>query len=435
MDTAGVWGKRCKNFSLKDGFLAVTLSWIAASIAGAIPYWISGALPSFTDAIFESVSGFTTTGATVLEDYSLMGKGMLLWRSLTQWLGGMGIIVLGLVVLPNLRGGASIQLYQREAPGPFKDKLTPRLQDTARILWSVYLLFTLLEIVVLLLLGMTPFDALNHALTNISTGGFSTRPESIAAWNSPAIEWAMIFFMFVGAVNFSLHYRLLTSRRHRLQQLRDEELGWYVLACIAAFLTMMIYVYQQNIYTSWQEIVTKAGFQTMSILTSSGFTSADYVAWGAFAQLLILALMLPGGCAGSTSGGIKWMRVILLLKNLRREIVRLAHPRAVVDTRFNEAHVDKDVLHTVYSFVLLFLASIALLTLLLTLSGLDAFTSLGAAVSAVSNVGPAVGGLGPGETYASLSIFAKWSLMLGMLAGRLEIMTVFMLFTAYFWRK
>ncbi len=429
------WGSKTDELSLQDGFLAVTLSWCAAGLAGAIPYWASGVLPSFTDAVFESVSGFTTTGATVLLDYGRMGKGMLLWRSLTQWLGGMGMIALGLIVLPSLRGAASLRLYQREASVSARGGLSPRLHDTARILWSVYLLFTIIETAILMLLGMSTFDAINHALTNVSTGGFSTHPDGIAAWNSLAIEWVVIVFMFLGAVNFGLHYRLLTSRRYRWRQLRDEELIWFASVCLIGVLVFVAYLYAQNVYPSWQQIITKASFQAISIISSAGYSSADYVAWGAFSQLLLLAMMLPGGCIGSTAGGMKCIRMALVIKNIRNQITRLAHPRAVVDTRFNGLHIDVKIQYAIYSFVLLLFMSIVILTLLLTLSGLDLFTSLGAAISALNNIGPTVGTLGPSQTYEPLSDFAKWILMLGMLAGRLELMTVFMLFTPYFWRR
>lgn len=425
--------RHSKEISERDGFLVVTLGWLAAALAGAMPYYLSGTLLTFTDAVFESMAGFTTTGASVFQDYASVEKGIFLWRSMTQWFGGMGIIVLALVILPAL-GIGGMQLYKREVPGPYNEKLTPRLRDTAKALWSVYVLITLLETGVLFLLGMTPFEAINHALTTVATGGFSTRGGSIAAFNSPAIEWAIIVFMFIAGMNFALHFKMLARPNSRLAYFKDTEWRWYVGGAALFIVATAAYLMLARDY-SWFTALTKGAFQVISILSTTGYASDDYVLWGAFGQLLMVFAMIVGGCAGSTSGGLKWVRILLVFKYIYTVMLRLVHPKAVTQTKLNNKRVSEDILSNIFALIFLFFSTLAVTTLLLALDGHSMLTSFGAALSALGNVGPGLDAVGPTENYMHLSAYAKWVLTLAMLMGRLELMTVFVLFMPSMWRR
>ena len=416
----------------RDGFAVVTVGWCAATVVGAVPYVLTGALPSYTDAMFESMSGFTTTGASVMYQYERFGQGIFLWRSMTQWFGGMGIIVLALVILPAL-GIGGMQLYKREVPGPNAEKLTPRLRDTARSLWSVYLIITLVEIVVYYLLGMPPLEAVNHALTTIATGGFSPLENSIAAYNSAAIEWAVTFFMAAAGMNFFLHYRLLFRRASLGTYLRDPEWRLYLSAISIVALMVSAYLVWHNGYGLGQAL-TKGSFQVTSILTTTGFASDDYSLWGAFPQLLLVGMMITGGCAGSTSGGMKWVRILLMFKFIHTEIVRLIHPRVVIHARFGESTVTQEILGNIFAFIFMYITALGATTLLLTLDGNALLTSIGAAASALGNVGPGLDAVGPVQNYAALTDYSKWVLLVAMLMGRLELMTVIVLFMPQMWR-
>ncbi len=424
---------RAGEISVREGFVAVTAAWVAACAGGALPFYFTGAAATVTDAIFESMAGFTTTSATTISDYDGLGHGILLWRSLSQWMGGMGVILLALAVLPAL-GIGGLQIYRREIPGLSSDQLMPRIRDTAKALWFVYVILTLLETVVLYALGMSPFEAVNHAMTTIATGGFSTRPDSIAGFQSVAIEWTVIAFMFVAGMNFSLHYRLIARPGRRLEYLRNIEWRWYVLTVALASLALVATLFFRQGYPLG-EALTKGTFQVVSIITTTGFTTDDYVRWGAFPQLLLLALMIAGGCAGSTSGGLKWVRILLVFKNIRLELIRLVHPHAVLQARINHTVVTQEVQRTIYTFLFLFFTTLAALTVLISLDGHSIVTSLGAAASALANVGPGLESLGPAESHAPLSDYVKWVLILAMLLGRLELMTLFVAVFPFLWRR
>ena len=313
-----------KDINERDGFLVVTLGWLAAAVCGAVPYLATGSVHSSHDAFFESMSGFTTTGASILTDLSGVSHGLLIWRSMTQWFGGMGIIVLALVILPAL-GIGGMQLYKREVPGPYSEKITPRLADTARALWSIYILLTVVLVLVLRWLDLSWFEAVNHALTTIATAGFSTRNDSIGGFASPSLEWVLMVFMLLSGMNYFLHYRLLFRPGSRLGFLRDVELRWYLGTGVLVTLGVALHLFAQKGYPA-QVALTKAAFQVTSLLTTTGFTSDDYGSWGVGWQVILLLLMFTGGCAGSTSGGIKWVRVILVIKFIRLELMRLIHP-------------------------------------------------------------------------------------------------------------
>ncbi|MCH7476521.1 MAG: TrkH family potassium uptake protein [SAR324 cluster bacterium] len=428
-----VSSRGAREITERDGFTVVTLGWISAAISGAAPYLISGTPGSITDALFESLSGFTTTGASVLTEYGALSHGFLLWRSMTQWFGGMGIIVMAVVILPAL-GVGGMQLYKREVPGPYSEKLTPRLRDTARALWSVYALLTILCTAAYFVAGMTPFEAVNHALTTISTAGFSTRGDSIAGFSSAAIEWTAIAFMLVSGMNFALHFRLLARPRHRAAHLHDAEWVWFVGISAAMAVLISAYLFFTRGY-ALPAAATKGTFQVISILTTTGYSSDDYMRWGAFPQLVLMLLMIVGGCAGSTSGGAKLVRIILLFKFIGLEMLRLLHPKVVVHARLGHLRVPPEILGKVLSFIFLYLTTVAAIAVLISLAGHPFLTSLGAAVSAVGNIGPGLGDVGPAGNYAGLSNFAKWVFMAGMLLGRLELMTVLVLFLPQAWRR
>lgn len=419
----------------KEGFSVVTLGWVFAALSGAIPYYLSGATPSFTDGFFESMSGFTTTGASIFPSYAFpsLGQGILLWRSMTQWFGGMGIIVLALVILPAL-GIGGMQLYKREVPGPTSEKLTPRLRDTAQVLWGVYLILTVVVSLVLFALGMSPLEAINHALTTVSTGGFSTSASSVGGFNSAGIEWALTIFMLMGGTNVALHYRFLFHRSKKGSYFKDEEWLWYIAVFLGAFLAVSLFLKIHHGYPVF-EALTKSAFQVASILSTTGFGSDDYGAWGTFPQLLLLILMVMGGCAGSTSGGVKLVRVVLLFKYMRLEMIKLIHPRAVIHARLGTQRVEIGVLGNIVGFFFLYLTTVAVITLLVSLDGHSLATSIGAAVSAVGNIGPGLGQVGPASHYGGLSDYVKWVLMMGMLLGRLELMTVMVLIFPQTWRR
>ena len=424
-------GRNATEVSERDGFVLVTAVWLTAMGVGGLPFYLSGAVPTLTDGFFEAMSGFTTTGASVLYDYGHITHTVFLWRSLTHWIGGMGIIVLALVILPAL-GIGGMELFKREVSGPYSDKLTPRIRDTAKALWGVYVALTFAEFLVLMGAGMGPFDAINHSMASLATGGFSTRETSIMEYHSPLIEWVIIFFMLLGGMNFSLHYRFLTGGGSLKVYLQDTEWRWYVLGLGAASLAMAVYLFLVNGYTVSGSL-TKSTFQAVSINTTTGFASDDYVKWGAFPQIILLMLMLVGGMAGSTSGGLKWIRLLLMFKFSRIEMIRLVHPNAVVHAKVGKTRVHPAVLNNIFGFFFLYLTVLIGATLLLALDGNSILASFSGAVSALGNVGPGLEALGPMENFSRLSDSSKWVLTLCMLLGRLELMTVFVILMPSTW--
>lgn len=414
----------------KEGFAIVTFGWITVSLFSCFPFIFSGAIPSLTDAFFETMSGFTTTGATILTDIEALPRSMLLWRSLSHWMGGMGIILLSLAILPFL-GVGGMQLYKAEVPGPVADKLTPRIAQTAKLLWGVYLLFTVAELLLLKVGGMSWFDALNHALATLSTGGYSTRNASVGSFTSPFIHYVITIFMLLAGVNFALHYRFLTGDFGAY--LRDKELKVFVGIFLMASLFIVIDVYSitGNLSRSVQDTL----FQVAALSTSTGFGTADFEQWSLSSQLLLLAIMVIGGCAGSTAGGMKVARAYLLFKFMLSEINRLIHPNAIIPVRMGEKTVPRDVVTNVLGFFVLYIMLHGVGVLLLSMMGLDMATSISAPIAMLSNIGPGLGLIGPTDNYGHLPIMAKWLLSLLMLLGRLEIFTVIILFSPSYWRK
>ncbi len=414
--------------SKKDGFLLVTLSWIIISLIGSLPYIISAHL-SITNAFFETMSGFTTTGASILTDIESLPKSVLFWRSLTHWLGGMGIIVLAVAVLPIL-GIGGIQLIKAESPGPTVEKISPRITETAKYLWFVYFMFSVIETILLLLGGMDLFDALTHTFGTMATGGFSTKNTSVAYFHSAYIDWVITIFMFIAGANFSIHFKLLTGK---FSSLKDNELRFYALIVIIAVLLVSIDISKN--YSNFFEALRYGAFQVVSIITTTGYATTDYEKWPHFAQSILFLLMFIGGCSGSTGGSIKIIRIYTLLKQSINEIKYHIHPKGVFSLIINGQMVRKNIVYSVSGFFFLYMATFAIVALSVSLFGVDLITALSASAATLGNIGPGFGNIGPTDNYAFLPSIVKWILSFAMLVGRLEIYTVFVLLTPTFWRK
>ncbi|MDA0336791.1 MAG: TrkH family potassium uptake protein [bacterium] len=417
----------------KEGFAVVTFSWLALSAFGALPFVLSGAIPSYTDAFFETMSGLSTTGASILTDIEALPRGALFWRSLNHWIGGMGIIVLSLAILPFL-GVGGMQLFKAEIPGPVVDKLTPRITETAKILWAVYFALTVAEALLLMFGGLDLFDALCHTFGTMATGGFSTRNASVAAYDSAYIEYVIIFFMLIAGANFSLHFHALRGQWRGY--LRNREFHFYLSLIGMAFLVISASsTFRAGMYPDWEEAFRKTLFQVVSIITTTGYGTADYELWSFTAQFVLFSLMFVGGCAGSTGGGMKVMRIHLLVKFVSREITRLVHPRAVVPVRMGGHAVDRDVVANVLGFFVLFMFSFAGGVFIMSELGMDMPTSFGAVAATLGNVGPGLGAVGPTDNYSAVPAAGKWVLSLLMLMGRLEIYTVIVLLSPATWQR
>ncbi len=424
--------ERVRTVGKRESFLTVTLAWVLFTFFGAIPFCISGAIPSFTNAFFETMSGFTTTGASILVDIEALPKGLLLWRSMTQWLGGIGMVVFSLALLPLL-GGEAGQLMDAEMSGLIHEKFRPRVAKVAKRIWGIYMSFTLLLILLLYLGPMDLYDSVCHAFTTISTGGYSTKQASIAYWNSTYIEGVIIVFMILGATNFSLFYFLF--KRNFKRVLNDEELRWFlgIIATITLLITIVLWRNhpEMQILESFRTSI----FQVVSLITTTGFATTDFVPWGPFFWMLLLLSMVICGCAGSTSGGIKIVRLVVLIKNSLSEFGRLIHPKAIIPVRLNGNALSLNIIQRLLAFIFLYILILVFSFSILLFNGLSFEEAIGASVSCMGNVGPGLGMLGPSGSYAELSDFLKWFLSFLMLVGRLEIFTILILFTPGFWKK
>ncbi len=416
--------------SQQAGMATVALAWVAVCLFGALPFYLSPDFTSTADAVFESVSGFTTTGSSVMTQIEAASKSLLLWRSLIQWLGGMGIIVLSLAVLPFL-GVGGIQLYRAEVPSPVPDKLTPRLSDSAKILWMVYLGFTLAEIVMLFAGGMGIYDAINHAFTTMPTGGFSTRNASVAAYNSAYFDYVIVLFMVLAGINFSLHYQLLRGRP--LVFWRDSECRFFLSLTLILTLVMTWDLWG-GVYESVTDAFRYASFQVVSIITTTGYATADYEKFPGLSQVLLLICMFIGASAGSTGGGIKCARVMVCCKYCYREVFKILHPRSISQVSINGFPVSDALIRSIMGFLGLYLGIYLISTILLAAMGVDMMTAIGAVAACIGNIGPGFGSVGPAENFAHLPAAGKWLLSWCMLAGRLEIYTIIILFAPEFWK-
>lgn len=422
------------DLKVREGFVIVSLGWILCTLFGSLPFYISGAIPNFTDAFFETMSGLTTTGATILTDIEGMQKGLLFWRSFLHWLGGMGIILLSLAILPLL-GIGGMQLYKAEVPGPTKDKVTPRLKDTAKILWQVYLVLTIFQAVCLQLAGMTFFDALCHSFGAIATGGFSTRNASIAAFNSPIVEYLLTVFMLLAGVNFSLHYKVLSTKKPMLYWF-DRETLFYTLTIAFTTLAAFLMITQRDFtnLSNLEESFRHSIFQVVSIMTTTGYGTDDFELWPFFPQALLFIMMFIGGCAGSTSGGIKGIRILLLLKHIRIELRKLIHPNGVFVVHHSGRIIQPEIISSVLSFFLIFMVTFVIASLILSALGLDLLTAFTASIACLASIGPGFGTVGPTENFAHIPMIGKWVLSICMLMGRLELYTILILFSKSFWK-
>ena len=433
------------NIQKKEGYLIVTLGWLTLSFTGMLPYLFTGTIPSLTDAFFETMSGYSTTGSSILTDIEAMPKGILFWRSATHWIGGMGIIVLTIAILPLL-GIGGMQLFMAEAPGPSADKLHPRITDTAKRLWLIYVLLTFIEFLLLKVAGMNWFDAINHAMATVSTGGFSTKNNSLSYWNAmPMVQYVIIFFMFVAGTNFVLTYFALKGKVKKV--LQSEEFKYYffgilsmttLVAVIILFFqddTLQTTVAHPEVLGATESAIRHALFQVTSIITTTGFVTADFTMWSFFATGIFFALFFVGGSAGSTSGGIKIVRHIVMLKNSFLEFKKTLHPHAIIPVRFNNKAVGQPIVFNILSFFVIYMLIFIVSSVILTFLGLDFMSALGAAASSLGNIGPAIGSVSPVHNFAHLSAGAKWFCSFLMLIGRLELFTVLILFTPFFWRK
>lgn len=429
-------GKTAKpTIGKREGSVIVSFTWILFSLFGLLPFWLSGAIPSFTDAFFETMSGYTTTGASILNNIESLTHGMLFWRSVTHWIGGLGIIVISLAVLP-LFGINGTQLFAAEATGPTTDKIHPKIGETAKRLLLIYILLTLTESVFLRFGGMGWFDAICHSFSTIATGGFSTKQASIGYWNSTYIQYVITFFMILSGINFSLYFFAFKNKWDKVKSNEELKVFLIVLLIFSTIITLSLIDFSALI--TWQSIEhawRNAVFTVSSLLTTTGFVTVDYMHWKPFTWILLLLAMLTGASAGSTSGGIKMIRVVISVKAIYYEFLQLIHPKAVIPLRYSGQMVRSETVSRVVAFTLLYLMVVAIGIFVLALTGMGFQESIGGTITCLGGVGPGLGLVGPAGNFAHVSDLSKWFLSFIMLIGRLELFTVLVLFTKAFWRK
>lgn len=428
-----LWFRRARveQISQREGMAIVAVGWTAVGLFGALPFYLANGSWTFVDAFFESVSGFTTTGSSILTDIEVLPRGLLFWRSYIQWLGGMGIIVLSIAILPFL-GVGGMQLYKAEVPSPVPDKLKPRIRDTAMVLWKVYAIFSAAQVVLLMFGGMSLFDASCHAFTTMPTGGFSPWNKSVAHFDSVYIDMVIVVFMVFAGINFSLHYQLFRGKP--LAFWKDAECRFFLGAVLALGLVVSWNIWGA-VYQNVGEALRYGVFQVVSIVTTTGYATADYEQWPAMSQLLLLLCMFMGASAGSTGGGMKCLRIMLCFKYCYRELFSMVHPRAVTTIKIGGQNVPEDVMRSVLGFLLLYIALFALSVVLLAAVGVDFVTAIGAVAACIGNIGPGFGAVGPAENFALIPELGKWLLIWCMLLGRLEVFTILILLVPEFWRK
>jgi trk system potassium uptake protein TrkH len=436
--------KHNKEMNKREGYIVVSFGWIIMSLSGTLPYVFTESIPNFTNAFFETMSGYTTTGASILNDIEAVPKGVLFWRSLTHWIGGMGIIVLAIAILPLL-GIGGMQLFAAEAPGPSADKLHPRITDTAKRLWLIYFGYTAAETLLLSVAGMSFFDAINHALCTLSTGGFSTKNASVAYWNGqPIIQYIIILFMFLAGTNFVLSYFAFKGKVQKIIKDDEFKLYFWFIAIFTIIAALIIYfradvsassVNHPMVWGEGESAFRHALFQVLAIVTTTGFVSADYTMWTPFLVVFFFGLMFLGGSAGSTSGGVKVVRHLILIKNGFLEFKRTLHPSAILPVRYNKRAISGDIVFNILGFFILYMLSFIIGSLGFSIMGIEFKSAIGLAASTLGNVGPAIGDFGPVNNYAPLPAAGKWWASFLMLIGRLELFTVLILLTPFFWRN
>lgn len=436
--------KHKKEINKRDGYIVVTFGWVIMSLSGTLPYVLTNSIPSFTNAFFETMSGYTTTGASILNDIEIIPKGVLFWRSTTHWIGGMGIIVLAIAILPLL-GIGGMQLFAAEAPGPSGDKLHPRITDTAKRLWLIYFGYTIAETILLKVAGMSFFDAINHSMATLSTGGFSTKNASVAYWNDkPIIQYIIIVFMFLAGSNFVLSYFAFKGKVQKI--INDEEFKLYFKFVVVFTLIAALIIYFKVDYSLssikhplvWghaEASFRHSLFQVLTVITTTGFVTADYTMWTPFLVVFFFGLMFLGGSAGSTSGGVKVVRHLILIKNGFLEFKRTLHPNAIVPVRYNNKAINRFIVFNVLAFFILYMLSFIIGALVFSMFQIDFESAIGLSASSLGNIGPALGNFGPVNNYSALPPLAQWWSSFLMLIGRLELFTVLILFTPFFWRN
>lgn len=425
-------GEKGEEFTPKEGFGVVAFGWLGCAALGALPYYFSGFFNQYVDCFFEAMSGFTTTGASILKDIEALPKGILFWRDFTHWLGGMGIIVLSLAILPAL-GVGGMYLFKAEVPGPVAEKIKPRVKETAKILWEVYFIISAAEAVLLYLGGMSLYEALCHTFGTVATGGFSPFNRSIGYYNNVYFETVIIVFMFIAGANFALHYRALKGDFKGF--IRDDEFKFYVSLIGVSIAITTVFLYVSGSYNSIWKSLRYASFQVVSILTTTGYVTADYSLWPPFVQYLLLVLMFVGGCAGSTGGAMKHVRILILLKAFKRELYRLVHPEAVISIKLNGKALHSNMVESVLSFFTIYMLIFVLASLVIASMGYDMVTSMASVAATLGNIGPGLGRVGPVENYAFFNPFAKWLLSFCMVAGRLELYAILLIFLPETYRR
>ena len=423
---------RPEEMGAREAIAGVALAWVAASLQGAVPYMAGGFIPSFTDAYFEAMSGFTTTGATIIPDIEALPRGILMWRAQTQWLGGMGIVVLVIAMLP-LFGVNMTQLFKAESPGPVLEKVSPRITDMAMMLWKVYLGLSVAGAALLMLGGMTLYDAIAHIFTTVSTGGFSPHNASIAFFRSAYIDYVLTLIMFLSGANFNLH--LMAVRTRSLAPYKDPEFRFYSGIVLAATFFLCVNTLMTGTYSTVADALRYVSFQVVSIITTTGFVTADYAKWAVFAQLTMIALMVVGGCAGSTAGAVKCVRFQIVCKETCAELHRMIHPNGIFSVRQGKKPVSKPMIISAACFIVLYILIWVFSTLLVSLLGNDLVTSISSVATTLGNVGPGLGTVGPVFNFAGQLPAAKWIFTFDMLCGRLELYTVLVLFSRDLWKR
>ncbi len=433
-----------KEMNKREGYIVVTFGWIIMALSGTLPYIFTETISSFTNAFFETMSGFTTTGASILNDIEIVPKGVLFWRSTTHWIGGMGIIVLAIAILPLL-GIGGMQLFAAETPGINADKLHPRITDTAKRLWLIYFGYTVAETILLKVAGMSFFDAVNHSMSTLSTGGFSTKNTSLAHWNGqPIIQYIVMLFMFLAGTNFVLSYFAFKGKIKKIFQDEEFKLYFKFIAIFTIIVALIIYfrvdlvlssLNHPQVFGEIESAIRHGLFQVLAILTTTGFVTADFTLWTPFLLVFFFGLMFLGGSAGSTAGGVKVVRHLLMIKNGFLEFKRTLHPNAILPVRYNNKAISEKIIFNILAFFILYMLSFIIGSLGFAMLGLDFESAVGVAASSLGNVGPALGEFGPAGNYAALPNIGKWWSSFLMLIGRLELFTVLILLTPFFWRK
>lgn len=413
----------------KEGFVIVSLAWVALSAIGALPFYISGEIPSYIDAFFETVSGFTTTGASILTDVESMSRGMLFWRSFTHWVGGMGVLVFVMAIIPTV-SDRSIHLLRAEAPGPVVGKIVPKMKQTARILYIIYIALTFAEMILLFVGGMPLYDSIVHAVGTAGTGGFGIKADSLASY-SPYIQWVITAFMLVFGVNFNLYYLVLI--RKFKSAVKNEELLTYVVIVTLSIAAIAFNI--RPLYEGVAESIRHSAFQVAAVISTTGFATADFNQWPGMSKTILLLLMFIGGCAGSTAGGFKISRIVMLFKTIKRELQKLLHPRAIATIRLDGKRVDEKTISSLGSYLAIYILFFCVVVFLLGFDGFDLETNISVAASCVNNIGPGFGSAGPMDGYAMFSPFSKVMLSLTMLLGRLEIFPLILTFSPSTWVK